>query len=175
MKPISLHQTIENIFHQFYSPLCNYASKILKDEDTAEDIVQSLFIQLYEKNDLNFIDNPDRYLQQSIRFKCIDHIRKTKKSASQPIIETKHDAPSSFPYEITEEEIEPLFYYYAAKLPPKIREVFLLSRVSKLSYKEIAEELNISQKTVENQMSSALKKLRAMLSDEHYFLLSLMV
>ncbi len=73
--------------------------------------------------------------------------------------------------EITEADIEPLFYYYATKLPPKTREVFLMSRIGQMSYKEIAEELNISQKTVENQMGSALKKLKRILNTEHYFLL----
>jgi RNA polymerase sigma-70 factor (ECF subfamily) len=167
-----LNKKIEGIFHQFYSPLCNYAVKMVHDEHAAEDIVQTLFIQLFEKNNLNTVDNIEGYLLRSIRFKCIDHIRKMKRLVSLPINEITED--SVIQHEITEEEIEPLFHYYAAKLPPRIREVFLLSRVSKLSYKEIAEELNVSQKTVENQMGSALKKLRTILHDEHLYLLSLM-
>jgi RNA polymerase sigma-70 factor (ECF subfamily) len=146
---------------------------MVHNEHVAEDIVQTLFIQLYEKNNLNTVDNIEGYLLRSVRFKCIDHIRSEKKLISLPINEITEESVN-IPYEITEEEIEPLFHYYAAKLPPRIREVFLLSRVSKLSYKEIAEELNISQKTVENQMGSALKKLRTILRDEHYFLFSLM-
>jgi RNA polymerase sigma-70 factor (ECF subfamily) len=146
---------------------------MVHDEDTAEDIVQTLFIQLYEKNNLNAVDNIEGYLLRSTRFKCIDHIRKAKKSVNLSTNETTIDTANNL-CEIAEEEIEPLFHYYAAKLPPKIREVFLLSRVSKLTYKEIAAELNISQKTVENQMGSALNKLRIILRNEHYFLLSLM-
>jgi RNA polymerase sigma-70 factor (family 1) len=168
-----LNKKIEGIFHQFYSPLCNYAAKMVHDEHAAEDIVQTLFIQLFEKNNLNTVDNIEGYLLRSIRFKCIDHIRKVKRLVSLPITEITEDSVN-IPHEITEEEIEPLFHYYAAKLPTRIREVFLLSRVSKLTYKEIAEELNITQKTVENQMGSALKKLRTILRDEHLYLLSLM-
>jgi RNA polymerase sigma-70 factor, ECF subfamily len=163
-----LSKTFENIFHQYYSPLCNYAARIIHDNDNAEDIVQALFIQLLEKNNLNSIQNKEAYLLRSVRFKCIDFLRRKKTTTS--LEDLKEEASSEF-YEISEEDIEPLFHYYAAKLPPKIREVFLLSRVSKLTYKEIAEELNLSQKTVENQMGSAMKKLRVILKDEYYLLL----
>jgi RNA polymerase sigma-70 factor, ECF subfamily len=123
---------------------------------------------MFEKNNLNSIQNKEAYLLRSVRFKCIDFLRNKQTTTSMD--DLKEEASSEF-YEISEEDIEPLFYYYAAKLPPKTREVFLLSRVSKLTYKEIAEELNLSQKTVENQMGSALKKLRVILKDEYYLLL----
>ncbi|MFA9388488.1 MAG: RNA polymerase sigma-70 factor [Prolixibacteraceae bacterium] len=163
-----MSNTIENTFHQFYSPLCNYATRIIRNEDEAEDIVQTLFIQLYEKNKLPSILNVEAYLLRSVRYKCIDYLR--SKSTTLSIDHLREEPANSFP-EISEDDIEPLFHYYAAKLPPKTREVFLLSRVNKLSYKEIAEELNLSQKTIENQMGSALKKLRKIVGDEHFCLL----
>jgi len=163
-----LVKTFENIFHHYYSPLCNYAARIIHDHDHAEDIVQALFIQLFEKNNLNAIQNKEAYLLRSVRFKCIDFLR--KKTTTTSLDDIEEDSTNQF-YDISEDDIEPLFHYYAAKLPPKTREVFLLSRVSKLTYKEIAEELNLSQKTVGNQMGSALKKLRVILKEEHYFLL----
>lgn len=163
-----MNQTIEQIFHRFYSPLCNYATKIIGDANTAEDIVQSLFVQLFEKNSLANIINIEAYLLRCVRFKCIDFLRSNDKTIPLQILPEE----SVFnQHEITEEDIEPLFHYYAAKLPPKTREVFLLSRVNKLTYKEIAEELNRSQKTVENQMGSAMKKLRKIVDEEHFFLL----
>lgn len=165
-----MKSTIEKIFHRYYSPLCNYAAKIISDDNTAEDIVQALFIQLYEKNRLNLIDNIEGYLLKSVRFKCIDYIRNKNRQKTEELNELYTES-INLPHEITEEEIEPLFHYYAAKLPPKTREVFLLSRVSKLTYKEIAKELNISQKTVENQMGSALKKLRKVVGKEHFSLI----
>jgi RNA polymerase sigma-70 factor (ECF subfamily) len=64
-------------------------------------------------------------------------------------IELLPDETTTEMQEITEADIEPLFHYYAAKLPPKTREVFLMSRVGQMTYKEIAKELNVSQKTVE--------------------------
>lgn len=159
---------IENLFHRFYSPLCNYASKIVNSRHDAEDVVQHLFIQLLQKNNLNTIINIESYLLRCTKFKCIDYLRTRQLNLN---IEGLEDEDRSENSDISEADIEPLFYYYAAKLPPKTRKVFLMSRVGHMTYKEIADELNISQKTVENQMGSALKKLKGILQKEHYFLL----
>ncbi len=155
-------QLIEEIFRQHYSPLCNYAAKILNDGFAAEDIVQALFIDLYEKNKWYEIRNLEMFLLKSVKFRCIDHLRKLKNSISETEIS---DNNFDQQFDIKEEDIEPLFHYYAAKLPPKTREVFLLSRSKNFSNKEIAKELNISVKTVENQMSRALKKMKELLKD----------
>jgi RNA polymerase sigma-70 factor (ECF subfamily) len=130
--------------------------------------VQSLFAQFLQKKNLRTVKVSEVYLLRSVKYKCIDFLRAQNKLFRN---DSDINFPALEPNDITEEEIEPLFYYYAAKLPPKTREVFLMSRVNKLTCKEIAEELNISQKTVENQMGSALKKLRSILQKEHYFLL----
>jgi RNA polymerase sigma-70 factor, ECF subfamily len=159
---------IEELFHRYYSPLCNYASKIVHNNHDAEDIVQHLFIQLFQKNNLHSIQNIENYLLRCVKFKCIDFLR--TRQYSVPIDLLPEEAGNEHP-EVTEEDIEPLFHYYAAKLPPKTREVFLMSRVGQMTYKEIAAELNVSQKTVENQMGNALKKLKSILNEEHCFLM----
>ncbi len=163
---------LEKIFHKHYTPLCNYAAKIINDDVAAEDIVQSLFIQLYEKDKLANIENIERYLLRSTKFKCIDHLRILEKTRNIPLHENIYILHTDR-HEITEEDIEPLFHYYAAKLPPKTQKVFLLSRKSKLTYKEIAAELNISVKTVENQMSRAIRKMKDLLKDNPLLLLYL--
>ena len=155
---------MEKIFKKYYSPLCNYASKIIHDDFASEDIVQSLFIQLIEQKKWNSIKNIEAFLLRSVKYKCIDFLRKSKQGIEMDISDLGDEA-SYEQNEITEEDIEPLFYYYASKLPPKTREVFLLSRQNKMTYSEIAEELNISVKTVENQMGRALKKMKEMLKD----------
>lgn len=159
---------IEDLFHEFYSPLCNYATKIIGDDTVAEDIVQNLFIQLWEKDQLKHINHYEAYLLKSTRFKCLDYFRaqKRKKEVSTDQFDTNR---AGTPTVLKEEDIEPLLYYFAAKLPPKTRKVFLMSRRSGMTYKEIAEELEVSIKTVENQMGSALKKMRVILREQNFF------
>jgi len=157
----------EQIFQQFYSPLCNYATKIIRDDIISEDIVQQLFIQLWENGKLMDANNTERYLLRATKFKCIDYLRSIKnKNISLP--EELPDLIQTENSELLEEDIEPLLHYYASKLPPKTREVFLLSRKSGLTYKQIAEEMDISIKTVENQMGRALRKMRELLKEQEY-------
>jgi RNA polymerase sigma-70 factor (ECF subfamily) len=159
--------SFEKIFHEHYSPLCNYAAKIVKEYDLAEEIVQDLFVHLLEKNSLEGVEHVDRFLLRSVKFKCIDFLRKQKKS-NQVVFEHLLQTDVLENEISSEEEVEALFDYLVAKLPPKTKEVFLLVRQSGLSYKEAAAQLHISDKTVENQMSRALKKLRMLLKDAGY-------
>ena len=162
-----MDKSFEQIFQQFYSPLCNYATKIIRDDVVSEDVVQQLFIQLWENGKLEVADNPERYLLRATKFKCIDYLR-SKKNRSISLPEELPDLIQTETPELAEEDIEPLLHYYASKLPPKTREVFLLSRKSGLTYKEIAEEIDISVKTVENQMGRALRKMRELLKEQEY-------
>jgi len=109
---------------------------------------------------------------RATKYKCVDFIR-TKKTKNEISFESLYDVEDASINELSEEEIEPLFHYFAAKLPPKTREVFLLSRKSGLTYKEIAEEMDISVKTVENQMGRALRKMKELLKEHKYLTLLL--
>jgi len=155
---------IKNLFNQYYSPLCNYATKIISDSTIAEDIVQDLFVQLWENEKLEKIENTERFLLRATKYKCIDYLR-TKRINIEISLENLPEIIYTEDKDINEEDIEPLLHYYTSKLPPKTREVFLLSRKSGLTYKEIANDLNISVKTVENQMSRALRIMRELLKD----------
>jgi RNA polymerase sigma-70 factor (ECF subfamily) len=157
---------LKNIFNKYYSPLCNYATKIIANDIIAEDIVQDLFIQLIESNKKD-IQNPERFLLRAVKYKCIDYLR-TKEVNKNISLENLPNIIEQDNQELSEEDIEPLLHYFAAKLPPKTREVFLLSRKSGLKYKEIAEELNISVKTVENQMGRALRTMRQLLKEQEF-------
>jgi len=163
-------EQFEEIFHLHYSPLCNYVMKVTGSDILAEDIVQNLFIQLWQANSLDKIQNLERYLLRCVKFKCIDHFRKKKQGRVIGLDSLTHEVVESA-NEITEDEIEPLLHYFAAKLPSKTRQVFLLSRQSGLTYKQIAEKLGVSIKTVENQMVNALKQMRTILKSNDFFLL----
>ncbi len=153
---------IKDIFYKNYSSLCNYASAFVKDPMEAEDIVQNLFIQLWQSGKLQQIEHTERFLLKATKFKCIDYHRTVKTTQPIPtdeVLKGVHSPKS----DINEEDIEPLFHYFASKLPPKTRVVFLKSREGGMTYKEIAEEMDISVKTVEAQMSRALKQMRQLL------------
>lgn len=167
MNKLTGDELFEEIFHRYYSPLCNYALKIVGSAALAEDLVQQLFLQLYEKEVLSKVTYPERYLLRCVKFKCIDYHR-TKRSKKEIRLELIPDGFLDQSSDISEEDIEPLLHYFASKLPPKTREVFLLSRDSGMTYKEIAQELNISVKTVEAQMGRALRQMRALLKAHNF-------
>ena len=162
-----MSKNLNKIFDEFYSPLCNYATRLINDKHAAEDVVQSVFIQLWENDKLLELDNPQSYLLRCVKYKSIDYLRglKNRKAVS---FDELSDIPIQEKVEISEEDILPLMSFFAAQLPPKMQKVFLMSRKNGLSYKQIAEQLQVSTKTVENQMGTALKKLRQLLKNHHY-------
>ncbi|MEM9545818.1 MAG: RNA polymerase sigma-70 factor [Bacteroidota bacterium] len=158
---------LKEIFEKNYSPLCNYANAIIKDYNLSEDVVQRVFIQLWENKKLLNLDNPAPYLMKCVKFKCLDHLR-SKKSHIEMSESELPDVESNSISELLEDDIEAVFAFLTAQLPPKTRKVFLMSRKSGMTYAEIANELDVSVKTVENQMGNALQKLRILLVKHHY-------
>lgn len=169
-----MSESIKKIFDQSYQPLCNYVATIIKDKHASEDVVQSVFIQLWEKDVLTKLDNPHSYLLRCVKHKSIDYLRGSKRS-KELSFDTLPDLQSTEITSITEQDIKPLVSYFAAQLPPKMQRVFLLSRNKQMSYAQISEKLEISIKTVENHMGSALKKLRQLLKEHHYLSMIVMI
>jgi len=170
-----LDKAFEGIFHELYSPLCNYARKIVFSDDVAEDIVQNVFINIWERKRMQEVDNYEGFLLRAVKFKCIDYLRSKRITSNLPLESIMDMTPAKASSGITEEDIEPLLNFFAAKLPPKTRQVFLLSRKSGMTYKEISEELDVSVKTVENQMGRALRILRIVLKDYDLLMLLLIL
>ena len=100
--------------------------KIVKRFSYCEDIVPSLFTQLWETNKLVTIEKPEWFLLRSTKFKCIDYLRKNNSSTKVFVSQESWDQIISTA-DLNEEDIEPLLHYFASKLPRKTREVFLLS------------------------------------------------
>jgi len=154
------------LYQLYYSDLCNYASNLCGNDDLAEDIVQHTMIKIWKKgSDLNVNTSLKGYLYKSIYNHFIDLQRKTKKEISKLQL-LKQEALLGF-VEFSIEEIENTYKQIdieIEKLPKQCREVFLLGKKDGLKYKEIADKLNISVKTVERHMSIALKKLRKKLN-----------
>lgn len=163
------YRQFQVVFRTYYNPLCNYAFTFTRNADASEDLVQELFIKIWEQRRELLREVSIRYyLFTAVRNNCITWLRREKQLAIVQFTgyETMTDIPD-YPDEAAgEERDEKLLLQQAiASLPPKCKEIFLLSRFGKLSYKQIATNLDISPKTVENQLGKALKMLRAFLKE----------
>lgn len=155
--------------------MCNYACQFLKDSELAEETVQDMFVKIWEKRtSLNIETSVKHYFFRSIRNLCLNQIQheKIKKQYASKVLESSYQDidPEHFYLEVDliqriEKSIE--------ALPPRRKEIFRLSREKGLKYKEIADTLNISIKTVEAQMGLALKHLRHELKDFSKYLMTL--
>lgn len=155
----------DEIYRRYWPGMLQSAYNVLKDREAAMDIVQELFIWLWAHRNTVKVQSLKGYLFSAVKFKVANYIRdgKIRESFFDEIRDTEE------PVVTVEEtiEVKELLYVIArftATLPERCREVFLLSRNEHLSNKEIAVRLGISVKTVENQMTSALRKLRSSLS-----------
>lgn len=152
-------QEFEHHFKSLYKPLCLFALRYTDPVDDAEDIVQQAFADVWDKNRAgNVIGNLKAYLYQAVRNRSLSF-------TSQPVnAEATEQLPdvedTSEEEDILRSERDARLWDAIDQLPPERKKIFLLSKRDGLKYQEIAEELNLSVKTVENQMSKALKALR---------------
>lgn len=165
------------LFERLYSPLCNYANAIVNDFDKSEDIVQDVLYNFWEKRKTLKIDDNkyENYLVRSVKFKCIDTHRQEKvvRKYENEVLHTSsvvdHQENSDSP------DYRAILFRAISELPEKTKVVFMMSKIDGLKYQEIADKLNISPKTVENQMGRAFKHLRAIIKNEQLFTLLLLL
>jgi len=152
----------ENLFRDYFKPLCGFAAKYINDHDDAKGTVHQVFVALWEKFDaLEKDTNYKAYLYNSVRNRCLNFIRDNKKKVNLEVVKNYADENQSDPLE--QKELAREIEYAINSLPEKCREIFELSRFEGLKYAEIAAKLSISIKTVEGQMSKALRKLKEQL------------
>jgi RNA polymerase sigma-70 factor (ECF subfamily) len=164
-QPIAAEIAFKEVFNREYERLCRYALTYMQDENMAEDVVQETFIKIWEqKRELISSENIKFYLITAVKNNCISVIRKQNSQKTQYTDNTPEPEPEPFltRMQLNEQENERLTAVKEAldRLPPKCKEVFLLVKMQGLSYKQVAEALELSVKTVENQMGKALKILR---------------
>lgn len=158
----------ERLFKTHYGKLCSYANLFLNDPDAAEDVVQEVFFKLWKSRDEISINTTIKsYLFRAVRNGClnvIDHIsvREAYKIVNEEDIKNSEGNPID---ETIVSELEQKIRESIDLLPAERRKIFVMSRFDDLKYREIADRLNISVKTVENQMYQALKFLRERLVD----------
>jgi RNA polymerase sigma-70 factor (ECF subfamily) len=160
------YQRFESIFGDLYQPLCSYAYTIVQDANLCEDIVQEVFTRIWDtRRDLLLNDGIRFYLFSAVRNNCISHLRSVKGGRTMPLNDKAlADNVYISPKDTSDKgQYEQLLREAIDLLPEKCREVFVLSRIGHLKYKEIADVLGISAKTVENQLGKALKLIREFL------------
>ncbi|WP_437917709.1 RNA polymerase sigma-70 factor [Sphingobacterium sp. LRF_L2] len=154
------------LFKKYWRPLYQAAFQVLRDEHRCEDIIQEVFMQLWDKRqDLHIEKSLNAYLYAIVRHKVFFEITKNKsrKEVFENLPERLSlDTPDrNVEYSETVETINGLI----AQLPQRCKEVYILSREKAMSHKQIAEKLGISTKTVENQLTKALKPIRFLMKN----------
>lgn len=158
----------EQLFKSNYPKLCAYANLFLNDPDAAEDVVQEVFFKLWKnREELEIQTTLKSYLFRAVRNGCMNLIEHIQVRDSYKILneEDLKDAESRYIDEAIVSELEQRIRESIEKLPTERRKIFIMSRFDGLKYREIADQLGISVKTVENQMYQALKYLRDNLAD----------
>lgn len=183
---LSVKENFDSIYINNFSRLFLFAKEYVLFDEEAENIVQDIFLMLWEKRDALRVDvSLTAYLFTLVKNKCIDFLRHrmVEQMYSENIqheyneeLNVKLFALESFDHNFSsEEDIETLLRNAIDKLPERCRLIFIKSRIEGKKYKEIAEELNLSVNTVEGQISIALKKLREELKDYLPLLLFLFI
>lgn len=154
---------METLFKQYYTVLCRTAVRFTKDTEAAEDLVQEVFCKIWQNREvLDVTSSYKAYLVRSVTNQALNYIEKQKRLVL---------AEDTLPYEATMSanttmdllagtEMEERINKALSALPPQCRLIFEMSRFEELTYKEIADSLHLSPKTIENQMGKALRILR---------------
>lgn len=164
------------LFQKYYASLCHFAFQFLPDRQLAEEMVQEFFVHLWEKRrELTIESSVKQYFFRSVKNQCLNQLQrqKIKNRYAGKMMEAAQQEPDPEQYYMEVDLIQRIEKALES-LPPKRQEIFRLSREKDLTYKEIAEELNLSVKTVEAQMGLSLKHLRDELKDFNNYLLSLL-
>ncbi|MFN8570586.1 MAG: RNA polymerase sigma-70 factor [Gemmatimonadaceae bacterium] len=161
-------RALEIVFRAHYAGLAAFVQRYVQAPDVAEELVQDIFLKLWSRRQqLTDIESLRTYLFRAVRNQALNWLRRRKlerrweeehSDEAEPVTTIAADDDAS------EQEITQAVRYAVDRLPPRCREIFLLSRDGGLTYNEIAKALDISVKTVETQMGRALKALRISLA-----------
>ena len=152
--------SFDRLFKKYYQKLVYFSIRIVKDPDLANEIVQELFVSFWEKrHQLEPAISLQAYLYRAVYNNSIHSINKHKRFQKTDLSILK-EAPEDFNHAMEATELEIAIFNQIEQLPDACKKIFKLSRFNEMKYLEIAEKLGISVKTVETQMSRALKFLR---------------
>ena len=162
-------EQFESLFRSSYVSLVRYSKTLIKDHDTAEEIVQDLFFRLWQdKEKLKIESSLNGYLFRSVHNRClhfIEHNRVVDRYAEEMSYRQpeKQESPSDI---LQYSELQARIAKILERLPERCGQIFYMSRFEGLKYSEIAEKLSVSVKTVESNMGRALKEFRKELTEQ---------
>ncbi len=157
----------KELYNRYWKLLFNEIYYRLGSKETAKELVQNLFVTLWEKRNTLVISNVKSYLQKAIKNSAINYVEHilVQKTHQQHVLSTNTDASTETEKAVLYNEFYAAFEKVLEQLPAKTRDVFKMSRFEQLSIKEIANVLNLSEKAVEYHITSSLKLLRLQLKD----------
>lgn len=167
IKEVALHndaQAFRKVYDHYYSRLFSQALYYLNNNPNyAQEVVSDVFVALWQSRSvLDKVSNPDPYLFIALKHAASKYIEKNYRNQTELLTENLPESQSSTHFsdsEIVDQELQEKYKTALTKLPPRCFEVFRLVREERKKYSEVAEMLGISVKTVENQMSKAIKIL----------------
>jgi len=155
-------ESFNQVFRHYYSPMVRFCIRYVADSDIASEIVQDLFVKLWSNREkISFNTSFESYMLTSVRNSAITYINKERAHNEAHLRVFSDESDNTDPSEtLQSNNLEESYRQILKDMPDKRREVFLASRYDGLKYSEIAEKLGISQKTVEAQMTAAIKQLK---------------
>lgn len=168
LQPDSDQKDFDTIYIDNFNALHRYAFTLLNDQELAEEMVHLVFLKILERKEpINIHTSFKAYLYRAVNNECLNYIKHQKVEQNyynkQQHMTSQQTETSSSNMEL--KQLEQLLCKAINELPEQCRTIFQLSRFEELKYAEIAAHLNLSVKTVEHQMSKALKRLRVQLAD----------
>ena len=160
--------SFEQVFKTHFKNLHAYACSITKEETVAEEVVQNIFVKLWEHSEaLSISGSLPAYLYRAVYNESLNYLKhqKVRSAYGQHVVHTMKNETEHGGKKLQLKELEGRLAEAMNDLPEQCRTIFQLSRFEELRYREIADRLGLSIKTVENQMGKALKILRVKLVD----------
>jgi RNA polymerase sigma-70 factor (ECF subfamily) len=164
----------DQVYRKYWSELFDVAYKRIQSIEKAEEIIQDLFVELWEKKEqIEIRESLEAYLFGALKFRILNYMRheKMRESHLQVIREDVVKTTNNLEEEVYINDLESAYRNQVNNLPEKCRAAFELSRQEQLSFKEIAVRLNVSVNTVEKHIGKALRVLRLHLKDFTFSLL----
>lgn len=160
-------KAFNEIYNRYWQRLYVFALSKLDDEENAEEVIQNVFIDLWQKRKTDQIENLSAYLYRAVKNKCIDQIRQrlVRGRHEEIVLQTRNEEDPSTEELLAFQELKAVLNMAMNSLPEKTREIFRLSRMEYLSVREVSVALSIPERTVEYHLAQALKMMRVYLRD----------